>query len=106
MGKVIQFTQVTLARPIERSLRSGQLDDYLLALIIKAISANESVIERDLQVIKSIARSTETPELRDQLLRQMKAIQDRLLLVALDLLNAKCLMQNTIEAAREGPITR
>jgi len=51
-------------------------------------------IDKDLQAIESIICNTEDPELRDRLLSQLKAIHDQLRLAAVDLLNAKRLIQN------------
>jgi hypothetical protein len=47
-----------------------------LAGKLQAIGANKASIDKDLRVIESIMRSTENPELREQLLQQLKAVHD------------------------------
>ena len=94
MGRVIQFKQAGPEQATVRSSQSDQLDEFVLALAknAQAISANKSVIEKDLRVIESIALITDNPILRERLLGQIRIFRDQLLL-ALTLLSAQRLMQ-------------
>ena len=96
MGIVIQFKPAAPEQPAGRFIRSDHLDNDLLTLAdkLQAIGANKASIDKDLRVIESIMRSTENPELREQLLQQLKAIHDQLLLSSLELLNAKRSLQD------------
>jgi hypothetical protein len=91
MATVVQFRQQVRRQSDERSGPPSHLRDYLSALAEKlhAIESHTSTVEKDLQVVQSIMRSTENPELRERLLDQMKYMHDQLLLVSLSLLSAK-----------------
>jgi hypothetical protein len=107
MDNVVQFKQGATKQPL-RSIVQCQLDEYLAALVESemAIGVGNARIERDIRVIDSVMRSTENPALREHALRQLRAIKAQLLLVSLNLVNAKRQMQG-LEASivMENPKT-
>jgi hypothetical protein len=90
MGNVIQFKQTTIESS-PRSLIQCHLDAYLLALAEGkvAVEIRKVQIEKDIKVIESVMRSTESPHLREPFLQQLTEIRSQLALATLELTNAK-----------------
>jgi cob(I)alamin adenosyltransferase len=101
MANVIQFKQTTIESS-PRSLIQCHLDAYLLALAESelAVEVGKVQIEKDIKVIESVMRSTESPHLRELFLQQLTEIGAQLALARLELTNVK--RQLLVVAASTG----
>jgi hypothetical protein len=101
MGTVVQFKQ-GISKQADAQPAS-KIGDHLSTLVenLKAIESCRSVIDKDVQVIQSIVRSTQDRELRAHLLGQLKSMHDQMLQLSLILRSTKLSIEESVGIVAE-----